>query len=236
MADVHPLIRVICFLVFSGWLALGGPGHLWCGAALIVLAYAVLPAASPRSALAMGFRLRWFFLSLVIVYGWFTPGTPLWPFGALPAAAIPTVEGLLAGLGRVLALLLIVFAVNLLLRASSREELLTAVYSLARPLAALGLSRERLALRVMLVMEALDDTRELVTRELSARPRGKTGPRGIGRVTSALLERVIARAESRPAQEVHLSVAAAPPVLQWCYPVLLGLGLYLAGRMAWPFW
>lgn len=233
---MHPLIRVICFLVFSGWIALGGPGRLWCGAALIVVAYAVSPAASLRAALTMSRRLRWFFLSLLIVYGWFTPGTPLWETGVLPAAVIPSIEGLGAGFARILALLLIVFAVNLMLRSSTREELLTALYSLARPLTVFGLSRERLALRVLLVMEALDDMRGMVQRELADRPRGSAGLRGVGRFASTLLSSVIAHAESRPAQEIRLSFAASPPLRQWCYPALLVLVLYAAGRLVWPLW
>jgi energy-coupling factor transport system permease protein len=227
---VHPLIRVICFLVFSTWLALGGPNRLWCAAALILIAYAVVPAASLRAALTMSRRLRWFFLSLLIIYGWFTPGMPLWD-----AIGTPSVEGLSAGFARVLALVLIVFAVNLLLRSSSREELLTAIYSLAYPLTLFGLSHERLALRVILVMEALDQTRERVTQALSTRPQGKISPRGIGLFMSTLLSSVIAHAETRPRQEFHLSFEASPPVLQWCYPVLLSLTLYAAGRLVLPF-
>lgn len=233
---MHPLIRVTCFLVFAAWLALGGPGRLWCGAALMVLAYALMPAASLRPALAMSYRLRWFFLSLLIVYGWFTPGSPLWADpGSRLAALLPSPEGLGAGLARALALVLIVFAVNLLLRSSSRDELLAAVYGLARPLAACGLSRERLALRMVLVMEALDGTRALVKGRLAERPRGVPGLRAIGRFVSELLREVIARAEQRPGEGISLMLGGPPPALQWSYPVLLGLLLFAAGRAAWPF-
>lgn len=153
---MHPLIRVVCFLVFSASLAFGNGMDLLCGGLLLAAAYL---STSPRlllPAVRMVSRLRWFLLSILIVYGWFTPGQPLLGAESARFAELwPSREGMEAGLLRAALLMAIVAGANLLLRTTSREQLLLAVYSMARPLALCGVSRERLAVRMVLVIEAV---------------------------------------------------------------------------------
>lgn len=234
---MHPLIRVSCFLVFAALLATGGPSRLSVAAALIAGIYLFLPRDVLRSALTMNHRLRWLFLSLLIVYGWFTPGTPLWESAGVASwltALLPSVEGLQAGLARAFALVLIVFAVRVLLFSCTREELLAAVYGLSWPLAAFGLARERLALRMVLVMDAVEEARALVGERLALRARGVPRLPAIGAFAAGLIGEIGARAGRRAGEPVDLVLAGAPPLWQWIYPLALGLGLYAAGRMLWP--
>jgi energy-coupling factor transport system permease protein len=235
---VHPLIRVSCFLVFAALLAVGGSSRLWVAAALIaVISHFFLPRSVLRSALAMSRRLRWLFLSLLIVYGWFSPGDPVWQApDAVPwlSALLPGLEGLQAGLARALALVLIVFAVRVLLFACTREELMAAVYGLALPLAAFGLARERLALRMVLVMDAVEETRALVGERLALRAGGVPRLRAIGDFAAGLIREIGDRSGRRAGEPVELVLAGAPPPWQWIYPLVLGLALYAAGRMLPP--
>ena len=225
---VHPLIRIVCFLVFAGWLAFGDVPRVLCAFALLTVGYAWLNSVPVKLAGRMLSRLRWFFLSLLVIYGWFTPGRPLWPGTSGLAAMAPSIEGLLAGAERIAALAAIVLGVNLLLRSTSREQLLSAIYGLARPLAVFGGVRERLAVRMMLVIEALDGTRELVIGRLAARNRSVTGLRAAGELTSDLLIEIMQRAEA-DAGEVRVIADCPAPAAQWGYPLLLWLGFYLAG-------
>jgi energy-coupling factor transport system permease protein len=221
---VHPLIRIVCFLVLSACLAFGGAAELACGGALIAGAYL---ATSPRlfvPALTMIYRMRWFLLSLFIVYGWFTPGQPLvGGEGARFAELWPSREGALAGLLRAALLMAIVAGANLLLRTTSREELLVAVYGLARPLGWCGIPRERIAVRMVLVIEALDPVRRIVTERLAAVEGGLPDLRTAGRFASGVMRTVVQQAEAASGGTVQLSAAGAPAPQQWVYPVLLAL-------------
>lgn len=229
---MHPLIRVVCFLVFSACLAFGGAAELAGGGVMLAGAYA---ASSPRlflPAVTMIYRMRWFLLSLFIVYGWFTPGQPLvGSEGARFAELWPTREGAQAGLLRAALLMAIVAGANLLLRTTSRDELLVAVYGLARPLAWCGISRERIAVRMVLVIEALDPVRRIVTERLAAVGGGLPDLRTTGRFASGVMQRVVQEAEAVSGGTVHLAVAGAPPPLQWLCPAMLAGVFFLAARL-----
>ena len=223
---MHPIIRILCFLVLAGWLASGGPERLAAAAPLLLILAFIAPAGTGAAVWNMLRRLRWFFLSLLIVYGWFTAApaasdTP-WLHALLPAAS-----GLLAGAERVLALVFIVYAVLVLLRTSTREELLQAVHGLARPLAPFGLAPERLALRLVLVMDEVDATRAALRTGTRDIPRGG-GLRSIGHYAAGLLESTIERAERREPEEIAFVPAAPPPAWQWLCPPALAALLFLA--------
>lgn len=91
-------------------------------------------------------RLRWFFLSILILYAWFTPATHQGEglFSEYP--------GLLLGIERVLALVIIVSYAGMMLLLSSRDDIITGIYVLLAPLKRVGLEPERLAVRLGLVL------------------------------------------------------------------------------------
>lgn len=219
---MHPLIRVVCFLVFSGGLAFGGGVELAGGVVLLATAYLVCSPRLLSPALTMILRMRWFLLSLFIVYGWFTPGPPLVGAEGAPFTALwPTREGVLAGLLRAALLAAIVAGANLLLRTTSRDELLVAVHGLTRPLAWLGVSRERVAVRMVLVIEALDPVRRIVTERLATVEGRLPDLRAAGRLASGVMRSVVQQAEAVPEGAVQLTGAGVPPPLQWLYPFVL---------------
>lgn len=227
---MHPLIRVLCFLVFAVWLAWGGRQQLLFGALLLACLYLLIAPASIRAAGVMIRRLRWFLVSLLIVYGWFTPGRPLGiDAGSALTPLLPTAEGLADGISRCAVLVTIVLAVNLLLRTTTRSQLLSAIHGLALPFAMVGLSRERLALRIMLVMDAVEDVRRIVIDRLAAGRAGVRGPRAAGEFASGLVLHVIAEADRRRPEQVAVSLDGPPSALQWCFPVLLWAALYASG-------
>jgi len=118
------------------------------GAALL-LAFMFAPARMRR----LVRRVRILLLVIAVLFAWFTPGEavlPAWP------SISPSREGLemafLHG-GRLLA---VVCAVALLLERLPADRLVSGLYALCRPLAGVGLSAERLALRLMLVFRYVD--------------------------------------------------------------------------------
>lgn len=92
---------------------------------------------------------------LVALFAWGTPGEAVWM--DWPRLA-PTREGLALAWEHGARLVGTVLAVALLLEALPPARLVGGVYALLRPLAALGVPRERLALRTLLVLQEAERT------------------------------------------------------------------------------
>lgn len=104
-------------------------------------------------------RTRWILFSLLLIYAYTTPGAALWAnLGILS----PTHEGMLDGLLQLGRLLSVLSGLAILLELLPQEQLISGLYTLAYPLRWLGLSRERIAVRLALTLEyaesAMSDT------------------------------------------------------------------------------
>ncbi len=167
-------------------------------------------------------RLRYLFLSIAVVYLWFTPGAFLVPAWGEWS---PTWPGLEQGLQRVAALLVLVGAVQSMLICSTRSELLAAIRWWARPLALTGLSPDRLAMRMVLTMEAVPRLRQLVAeREV---PPELSRLRRLGGFAGAVFAAAVADAQQVECPLVELPALPPPPLRQWLLPLLTGLLLLL---------
>lgn len=92
-------------------------------------------------------RCRYLLLAIALVYGWATPGQYLWP-----SRYSPTIEGLALGGLQAVRLIGALAALQLLLWRLSSTQIFSGLYVLLRPLAYLGLNRQRWALRLSLTM------------------------------------------------------------------------------------
>ncbi|MDP1614004.1 MAG: CbiQ family ECF transporter T component [Sulfuritalea sp.] len=141
-------------------------------ASLILLGLAALVAASSRegptlflACLGLGLvaliaatshlrlllrRSRWLLLTMLVMFGWLTPGTPQ------PLAPGASQEGLLLGAESLARLFIALSAVALILKALSPAELVAGMRSLLAPLALLGISRDRIAVRLALTLEEVE--------------------------------------------------------------------------------
>jgi energy-coupling factor transport system permease protein len=235
---MHAVIKIICFLVFGAAMAVGSEPVLLTGFILVAVLYVSelmrgVPTQLP-TALKMLKRLRWLFLSILIVYLFFTPGVLLIP----DVLWGPTQEGLLQGLLRIAVLVLIVAAVNVLIGSTEQAEFLSAVSWCLQPLSWLGLSHERLAVRISLTLEAVgvlrnayrhearDDTPEPATN--SFEPKLST----IAKTAHRLFAKVIDDAAQTSTQTITLPDQSAPPLLQWAIPALLAMLLLVVKIIA----
>ncbi len=229
---LHPVIRILGFVVFTLSLASGGAGQLFAGAVLLAAMFVYADAGSWSAAWRMLRRMRWLFLSLAVVYFWFTPGTPV--LHAAPALAVwlPSVEGLLHGALRIGALALMVLAASLLLRLTPRDDLFAALHWLAAPLRVVGVARERLAARIALSLAAVAEVQTLLHDALAeARAlQSSSSWTRIGATSTAVFRRVLAAAEAAPCVTLDLPAKAAPPLWQWPLPLLIGALMLAAGR------
>lgn len=232
---MHAVIKIVCFLVFGTAMAMGARPVLMAGFILVTLLYLFELArgvpAHLHNALKMLKRLRWLFLSILVVYLFFTPGVLLLP----DVLWGPTQEGLLQGLFRVAVLVLIVAAVNVLIGSTGQTEFLSAVSWCLQPLSWLGLSHERLAVRISLTLaavgvlraacqhEACDETSEVVVAKSAESPPSESGLMVIAKTAHHLFARVIDDAAQVSLQAITLPEQSRPPLLQWSIPVLLAI-------------
>ncbi|MEQ6342121.1 MAG: hypothetical protein M3A44_10830 [Gammaproteobacteria bacterium] len=247
MMAIHPVIRVVSFIVMAGFLSLGDLNPLLMAATVLVILYGMAGGVHLKPAMLMLRRMRWLFLSLVIIYFWFTPGEP--PLLLSPALSVwlPTLEGMEEGAIRIVSLIALVLAVNLLLQTTSREQLLSAIHWLARPLRLLGVSHDRLAVRMALVLETVPKVQALTLKGTStlkgsaqpplrgaraaqpvtATPQSRTVDR-IGDAAAVLYQQVLVRADDEICHAVEIPENGRPAVRQWLYPAALGVALWLA--------
>jgi len=229
MAKLHPVILIVSFLVFVAMLAFPVPFTLFISSLLLIPFYLRDGGAHVRPALVMLRRMRWFLLSILLLFCWLTPGTPIIQWTAL-SGWLPTNEGLSSGLLRVVALVLVIASVNLLLRSLSRQALLSAIYFLARPLQLVGVKAEMVALRMTLVFDAMGEVQQMVAQHLPEKDHVPRRLDDIGVLASGVLTAVIERAGQAPQEEVVvLPVLERPPLLQWFLPILLWGFFYISG-------
>lgn len=94
-------------------------------------------------------RIRFLLLAILILFAWMTPGqaaVPFWTVGG------PSREGLLLAAEHGLRLLGVVSLVALLLGRGGRDFVVSGLYALMAPSGFFGLSRDRLAVRLLLVL------------------------------------------------------------------------------------
>ena len=116
------------------------------------LALVALLAATAHFRLLLR-RSRWLLLTMLVMFGWLTPGTPV---PLIPGA---TQEGLLLAADNLARLLAALSTAALILKALSPPELVAGIRSLLAPLALLKISRDRIAVRLALTLNEVEAAR-----------------------------------------------------------------------------
>ncbi len=124
------------------------------------LTLAALIAASSDLHLLLR-RTRWLLLTMLVMFGWFTPGTPL---SGIPGASQ---EGLLLAADNIARLLIALAALAMLLKSLTPAELVAGMRSLLAPIAFLGIPRDRIAVRLALTLREVEASRHGVSNEPS---------------------------------------------------------------------
>jgi energy-coupling factor transport system permease protein len=112
-----------------------------------VLLFALLLSAHKLMQLLR--RTRWIMLSLLLIYAYSTPGQPL--LDALGMFS-PSREGLSDGVLQLTRLLAALAGLAILLDRLHRQQLIAGLYTLFAPLQLIGVSRERVAVRLALTL------------------------------------------------------------------------------------
>ncbi len=98
-------------------------------------------------------RMRWLFLSLLLVYAYATPGEYL---AFLPLNVAPSYEGLHLGLMQIAKLLIAVASLSALFASASKSQLMAGLWTLLSPLRLVGLNVERFTVRMLLTLHYVE--------------------------------------------------------------------------------
>lgn len=107
-------------------------------------------------------RSRWLLLTMLVMFGWLTPGTPL---PGIPGASQ---EGLQLAADNLSRFFVALATLSMLLKALDPPELVAGLRSLLAPLALLGFSRDRIAVRLALTLQEVEASRNAKGNESAA--------------------------------------------------------------------
>lgn len=229
---MHPVIRLIALVLLCFLVSGDNVPTLIMGLSLVAGFYVMTSLNYLYDAKQMLLKLRWFFVSITILFFWFTPGEAL--FG-IHSGWMPTKEGVSLGLSRIFSLVLIVLAVNLFLQTTPRKELISALIWLMRPLGALGVPHQRFAVRMTLTLEAVTSVQNLFQEEVQGKRHKQQAVGGpmtkISARVANIYQRVIAKAESANCDLIEIPLPVAPPLYQWVYFPVAGLAFWFVNQI-----
>lgn len=108
--------------------------------------------------------MRWFFLSMLVVYGFSTSGEYV---HNIPPQWAPTYEGIHAGLVQIARLVSTLAVLQLLLLKHSEPVLMSGLYTLLYPCTWLGFDVQRFSLRLLLTLRYAEAWSQLKPSELA---------------------------------------------------------------------
>ena len=224
---MHPFIKITCLLATIILLISSSPLRILLILLLLCLLLMFAGRACWHAVWKMSKRMKWFWLSLLVLYGWFIPGTPILFLEVIPVTYIPSVEGLSAGGLRALALFSIVSAVVLMVKSSTQGELIVSIMWLISPLRLLKIQTTQFAARLVLTLENVTNTEHEIYKELFAGDKQvSVFQHGIYLIAN-LLVAIEKQAVDSSDQTITLPELDAPALYQWLIPIFLVAGLYI---------
>lgn len=205
---MHPIIRIACFLLWLIGLRLATvtmliiilPIFFW-----LFTRYCTFTTAYPLLK-----RLRWFFLSLLILDLWFHSPNFSW---------LPDLQGLLSAVQNIGSLILMVLAAHLLLKTTPTQQIIAALQWWLFPFSFFGYSSTTLAVRITLILETVETVQQYYQTPpttQSSNPLSK-----ITEQATILLIKIYHHAETTPLRILAIPQLTSPPFWQWGYPLFL---------------
>lgn len=143
---LHPAAQILIWCVWAASLQIMVPDRLVAISGLILLSALLM---SRHKFILLLRRTRWITLSLLLIYSYSTPGQALFdPLGMYS----PTREGLTDGVLQLARIFAALAALAILLERLHRQHLIAGLYTLFAPLQWMGMSRERISVRLALTL------------------------------------------------------------------------------------
>jgi len=147
---MHPLVKILWFLLLLSLVQLIKTPYLWvlCGTVCVLAVF-----YSKQYFMRIIKRMKWFFISMLIIYAFITPGELLPQF---PIQIAPTYEGLNLGLVQISKLLMTLALLSILFSSTTKEAMMYGLYLLLKPLNTIGIQSERFILRLILTLDYVE--------------------------------------------------------------------------------
>jgi len=148
---MHPLVKILYFVLILSLMSF--LSNLLLHLLFIVVCVFAM-SLQLRSFVRVVMRMRWLFISILIIYGFGTPGE-LIPH--IPLDFSPTFDGLQLGLLHIEKITIALATLNILFITGSKQALILGLYMLLSPLKYVGLNIEKFAVRLFLTLEYVED-------------------------------------------------------------------------------
>ena len=217
VAALHPAIRIIFLLFLCIASASANHAQLLFTFLLLSVGFGLGQIPLLIKTLKLFYRLKWLFISILLVYLFLTPNSsPNGHFAAFEAGVI-----------RIASLLLLIAAVNLLVQSASPSEFLAGLLWLMAPLQKCGVPTHRIAVRMALTLEMIPQLQNQFQNSnptLEAKPIRKDLRHYVAGLANIAAERVqttLSHIECYCISDIEIVSLSAPNLLQ----ILLLLGL-----------
>ena len=222
---MHPYIKILCLLVTIILLVTANPLRILVVSSILLLFLLIAGKEYWLAVLVMCKRMKWFWLSLFILYGWFVPGSPIVFIEGISMQFIPSIEGVKVGGIRAIALLNIIGAVVLMMKSTIREEFIVSIMWLISPLRLLNVETARFSARLVLTLVMVINTENKIKNAMQ-KNQASIGivQRGINSIASLLTD-IEKQASKGSDTTITLPQLPTPALYQWLIPIILVLGL-----------
>lgn len=222
---MHPAIRILCFLGLVSALARANLTFILLADGVFLLFAFIKSSDIFPFAWRLARRMRWFWLSIMLLYTLMTPGGgETLALGSLSLS----LGGFILGLTRCLALITVLLYFALLIHTTPAARLQGALFWLLQPLRYIGIPANALSVRMALTLEKIHALQMKWATQATTGFRLRSW-REIPERIATLIQEVFSQAESTPSQ-MHLTIeTSAPAHGQWLLFVVL-LALMMAAR------
>ncbi len=211
----HAITRIVSFLVLAMFLALGKPLIVIVCSVLTLLLYWTNPPEDFRKIARSLYQMKWFFLSIIAV------------FVLIDTSDISLGSKLSAGLKRILILALMLLLINWIMSKTPRDQMISAIIFLLRPLKYLGFSVESLAIRIELIFQNIETVKVYLLEKKATIKQGKIRISEIGYSVSGLYFDLIKKIDEKSLDGISVDLKSQASLGQWLFPVMLFIILYL---------
>lgn len=228
---MHPVVRIFNLIIFILLLSRANAGQLLL-ALILLLPVFFQHTVKMRNAVNMLYRMRWFFVSIFVLYVWMNP-TGQFSFELGLSFWVSQLPSIYMGLERIFSLMLVILAVTYVISSLSQAQLLGAIYWLATPFVFIGLNREKLALRMVLTFNAaqllLSEKKQRQAKSAAAAQPLKSRLMSWLSHTANIYHHMVERAETQACKEYTFEKLASPKYAEWLWPILLILLFQVSG-------
>jgi len=211
----HAVTRIISFLILAFFLALGDTSVIIFCCILTAVIYSCDPPEDFSKLFQTIKRMKWFFLSILLVYLF------------INTSNISLFLQFQEGLKRILILIILILLVSWIINKTPRDQIISALIFLLSPLKIIGFPTHKLALRIELIFRNFDEIQRFVVSQKNKVTCDIKNISEIGKALSSVYIDIVDMIETKPLDEIVVSLKSSISPLQWLFPVFLFIILFL---------